>query len=331
MNWNEGFSASYTYAIVDPVTWRDIETHDLVSGNVMKTTSGTMESADIEITEDPAEEWVRIYLNATQGYDGAKEALFTGLLQTPTTEWEGTRKTHKANCYSVLKPANDVLLPRGWYAPAGASGARLAAELLGIGAAPAEYADASPTLASTLIAESKETNLSMARKILDTIGWRIRITGGGVIQILPAASERSAVLDPDSNDIVEVSVKDSFDWYSCPNVLRVVSGNAMAVARDDDPNSPYSTVARGREIWREETKNTLSASEGITEYAKRRLKEEQSPTRRLSYSRRYLPDILPGDIVGFYHACASGEFKITSQKMELAFGGTIQEEGEQYG
>ena len=108
MNWNEGFSASYTYAIVDPVTWRDIETHDLVSGNVMKTTSGTMESADIEITEDPAEEWVRIYLNATQGYDGAKEALFTGLLQTPTTEWEGTRKTHKANCYSVLKPANDA-------------------------------------------------------------------------------------------------------------------------------------------------------------------------------------------------------------------------------
>lgn len=335
MNWNAGYSAIYYYTIVDPATWRDMEPHDLVDGSVMRTTDGLMQSADITITELPAEgeAWVRIYLNAVQGADGAREALFTGLLQAPATDWNGTREEHKAELYSVLKPAEDVLLPRGWYAPAGMDGAQLAADLLGVGPAPVTYANAAPALSSAIVAESKETRLSMAKKIVEAIGWRIRISGSGEISIEPRSDEAAAILDPLENDIVEMEVTDTRDWYTCPNVLRATSGGLTAIARDDDPDSPYSTASRGREIWAEESKPALNDGEGIEAYARRRLRELQAPVRSVEYSRRYLPDVMPGDVVALHYPAQriDADFRVVSQKIEMGYGARISEEAEAYG
>ena len=332
MNWNTGYTARYYYTLIDPATWRDIETHDLTGGSIMRVTTGLMQSADMTVTALPSEgeAWVRIYLNATQGSDGAREALFTGLMQAPATGWDGRRREYKATLYSVLKPAEDILLERGWYAPAGLSGARLAADLLEVCVAPVETASASPTLSSNIVAENNETNLSMAWKIIDAIGWRMRISGDGTISIEPKAEERSVLLDPMDNDIVELKLTDTRDWYSCPNVLRVVSGDNTEIARDDDGSSEFSTVARGREIWAEESRPSQNSNESLREYAQRRLKELQSPMRKVAYSRRYLPDIYPGDIVGLHHPVQGieGEFRIASQKITLGYGAQTSEESE---
>ena len=260
MNWNRGFVARYTYTIVDPYSWRDLESYDMTGGSIMRSSDGLMQSASMEITEIPVdgEAWVRIYLNATQADEGTREALFTGLLQVPTTDWDGSKESHDAELCSVLKPAEDVHMPLGWYAPAGMNGAELAAELLNVGAAPVGYEENSPTLTQSIIAEKNENNLTMARKIVDAIGWRIRISGDGIIMIQPKATERSAVLDPLDNDIMELSVTDTRDWYACPNVLRVTVGDMTATARDDDEESQYSTVTRGREIWEDESCSSLN-------------------------------------------------------------------------
>lgn len=336
MQWNKGFTARYIYTVVDPATWKDVEIHDdIISGSIMKTADGLMESADITFTALPSEGevWARVYLTATQESGGSREALFTGLLQAPATDWNGTREEHSAAMYSVLKPAEDVLLSRGWYAPAGTSGAQLAAQLLSVGPAPVEYADASPTLSSAIVAENNETNLSMARKIIDAIGWRIRISGDGTVNICPTASERAVLLDPLENDVVELSVTDSQDWYACPNVLRVVNGNRTEVARDDDPDSRYSTIARGREIWAEESKPSQNSFESLREYAARRLREMQRPTRSVTYSRRFIPDLYPGDIVGLHYPAQriDGDFVISSQSIDLGYGARTSEEVEFYG
>lgn len=332
MKWENGFTARYYLELVDAATWRDIRRYELKGGNISKSTGGLMEAADIDVTEVPStgDMWIRIYLDARQGESGAREAMFTGLLSAPSTDWDGNRKSHKAECYSVLKPASDVLLQRGWYAPQGMNGAKLAAKLLSVGAAPVTYEENAPALASMIIAESGETNLTMARKIINAIDWRIRITGSGEIQICPKAAGPVATFDALENDLIELSVSDSNDWFKCPNIFRATSGDMTAVARDDDPESPYSTVTRGREIWMEENDCKLNENEGIANYALRRLKEEQSPTRQVRYARRFVPDIYVGDIIRLRHPAQGidGEFKISTQRIELGYGGRTSEEAE---
>ena len=102
MNWIEGYSASYVLTEVDPKSWRDKSTIDITGGSITKGTSGLIESADIDVTDNLGERWVRIWLYAKQNDDGGREALFTGLLQTPGVKWDGIRDSYSAECYSVL-------------------------------------------------------------------------------------------------------------------------------------------------------------------------------------------------------------------------------------
>ena len=330
MEWNKGFSAQYYCSIVDPATWRDLRRIELTGGSVSKSTTSLMESASLDLTELPngIEAWIRIWLDTKQSDAGAHEAVFTGLVSTPSTQWNGLLKSYDAECYSVLKPANDVSMPKGWYAPAGSNGAMLAASLLSIGAPPVEYAEPSPTLYSSIIAENNETNLSMAWKIINAIGWRIRINGYGNISICPKAVEASVTLDALANDCVELDVKDTRDLFSCPNVFRATFDKMTAVARDDDPDSPLSTVSRGREIWKEETNCKLNTGETLTQYTRRRLRELQAPARAVSYKRRYIPDLFPGDMVQIHYPAQgiNDIFRIMSQKVDLGYNAQTAEE-----
>lgn len=330
MNWNNGFSARYYYTLIDPATWRDIERKELTGGTITRSCSGLMQAANIDMTQplEATEAWIRIWLDARQMNDGTREALFTGLMTTPETEWDGQRRGLKAECYSVLKPAADVLLPRGWYATAGVSGAAIAADLLGVGPAPVEYDEDAPALISPIVAEDGESNLTMAQKIIDAINWRIRIAGDGTIRIMPVADSLTASFDSITNDCVEMDVADEQDWFSCPNVFRASSGGLTAVARDDDPDSNLSTVSRGREIWMEETNVALTDDESIEEYTRRRLKEEQTPSRSVHYVRRYKPDLLPGDAIRLHYPVQDidGGFQITSQKIDLGYGARTAED-----
>ena len=332
MEWANGFSARYYYTVVDAASWRDLRRYKLTGGSISKTTDSLMESADLNLKDIPTENeiWIRVWLDARQKGDGAHEALFTGLLSIPGVEWDGTRHSYNAECYSVLKPAADILLPRGWFAAEGMSGAELAAGLLGVGAAPVVYDDNSPLLESSIVSESGENNLSMAQKIVSAIGWRIRISGRGEIRICPKGLEPDVNLDSLNNDIIEVEMSDQRDWFNCPNVFRATYQDITAVARDDDPDSPYSTVARGREIWKEDKTCNLNTNESIEQYVARRLKEEQSPARICNYSRRFVPDLYPGDAIRLHYPAQNidGDFRIKSQQIDLGYAARTAEEVE---
>lgn len=331
MDYSKGFTASYDLTIVDPVSWRDISHHRLTAGTITRNTDLLMESADLDLTEVPedGEVWVRVWMNARQEYSSeSRIPLFTGLTTAPERKLTGKRESYPASCYSVLKPAADRLLPRGWYAPKNGNGAKLVKDLLSVGAAPVTAAENASALSSAIVAEDGETNLSMASKILTATGWKIRIHGNGNITIQPKSTEVAVTFDAASFDILEPSVTDQYDWYSCPNVFRAVSGSDYAVARDEDPESRYSIASRGREIWMEETNCTLREGEMLLSYAKRRLKEEQMPSRTISYDRRYVPDIFPGDLIrlNYPEEKISGTFEIRSQNITLGFAGKTSEE-----
>lgn len=333
MNWNNGFSARYYATVVDPHSWSDIEKFDITGGSISRTSTGLRESADVTcVNRRPSkEQWIRVYMDSRQSGSSIRTALFTGLATSPERDIDGSLETNPLECYSVLKACDDVRLPRGWYAPSDSVGANLVRDLLAeTTPAPVIVQGVSPKLTNFIIAEDNETHLTMADKILTAIGWRIKILGDGTVVVCPMATEVSDKFDALENDSIKPNVNIKDDWYKCPNVLRVTVKGTSAVARDDSPNSPLSTVSRGREVWAEESNCTLNNKESLGTYAIRRLKELQRHGASVNYARRYNPNILVTDIVSLNYPKQDlvGKFVIVSQKIELGLGAETEEEVE---
>ena len=331
INWAKGITARYYGAFVDPKTWLDTSTFEVTGGSVKYSDDGSYQSADLNCRGfSPNEElWVRIYLDARQNGDGELVPLFTGLTSVSDVSYNGRIDSETVQCYSVLAPADKVLLPLGWFLSSGSYGADAIKDLLtDVIPAPIVIEGESPYITSNIIAESNETNLSMVAKILKAINWRLKISGDGTVRLMPQASSPVAMFDSDNNDVVGLNVTIKRDWYGVPNVFRAVSGGTMSIARDEDPDSMFSIPNRGREIWMEETNCTMNDGEKIAEYAERRLREEQNIYRTISYSRRFDPNVDVSDlvIIKYPEINSTGIFQVTSQSLTLGYGGEVSEE-----
>ena len=334
MNWNSGFTASYELTKIDPVSFHDAGSIDFISGTIDRTGTGLIESADLTMAENPKECLIRIYLRARQEDDSTRIALFTGLTSSPQRSIDGIRTTHAIECYSVLKPVADILVPRGYFAAAGAEAAQLVKDLLSVGPAPIVIDGESPTLTEAIVAEDTMSRLDVAWLILNAVGWRLKIEGNGTIHICNQSAEPVAVFDMLENDVIEPSVTDQQDWFSVPNCIRIISGDKYVEFSDDDPESAFSVAERKKsrggtgEIWTTDTAPATGANESLAEYAMRILKEKQAPARTISYSRRFRPDVVVGDRVVLHlpKIGIDGTFRIDSQRIELGYGCRTSEE-----
>ena len=160
------------------------------------------------------------------------------------------------------------------------------------------------------------------------MNWRMKLDGYGNIHIGPYSDEAVATFDALNNDVIEPSLSITHDWYDIPNVYRAVLDDSYAVARDDDPNSPLSTVSRGREIWFEDSSVYLQERETLAEYAERMLKSEQKASTTLSYDRRFDPSVYISDVVRIGYAVQgiSGLYLVTSQSITLGYNAKTSEE-----
>lgn len=330
MDWSKGFSAAYVMQEVDPATWRDTGVIQITGGTIKRELTGKRESADVDCKgiEIGVERWVRIYLETQQDGASARTALFTGLATSPADEYEGNARSNTLSCYSVLKPCEDVALPLGWYAPQNANGAEVIRQLLLVTPAPVFVEPDAPTLSDHIIAESNENHLTMIDKILTAIDWRIQIDGDGTIHVEPKPLGPVASFDPLENDMIETKVKVSADLYSCPNVYRATSGDVTGIARDEDPDSPLSIQNRGREVWKSESGVNLASNESIAQYARRMLKQAQQVKRAASYTRRYMPNVRPSDLIrmGYPAQGLTGVYVVQSQTVALEYGAATDEQ-----
>lgn len=334
MNWSSGFSVRHYASIIDPITWKPEQNFQISSGTINRSLDSLLESASIESENIEeltltSEKWIRIYVDIRQEEDSYHGPLFTGLLSSPTQNIDGTVIKNKFQCYSVLKPAEDVLLPRGWYASANSDPADIIKTLLSVSPAPIQNAGVSGELMEPIVAEENETNLSMAWRLLDLMNWRLAIDGDGVITIdtYPVITSEAVTFDSIDHDSFETSISINYDWFSCPNVFRAVHNKAIAVARDESEDSPLSVQNRGREVWMEETNCTLQSNETLGSYAKRRLAEEQNLVYDISYTRRFHPDVNISDIIKINYPAQKliGYFRVDSQTINLGYSVSVSE------
>ena len=137
--------------------------------------------------------------------------------------------------------------------------------------------------------------------------------------------EPVAIISANKNDVIETSFSISRDWFDCPNVFKASYGDFTAIERDDDPASELSTVSRGREIWMVEESVSLEEDESLGEYAKRRLREEQTKSESASYTRRFLPEINQGDMIRINYPELQGDFYVDSQSINLGINAQTNE------
>lgn len=335
MDWRKGSSSRYYITIVDKDTWRDIKRFEITGGSIKRSASDLRHSADIDVVnyDMGGEQLIRVWLDSKQNMESSHTPLFTGYATTPGRDINGRLVTNTLQCYSVLKAADDIRLPRGWYAPASVSAVWQITELLKVTKAPVKILGntsdpAKIQLKKAIVAEQNETNLSMVEMLLASINWRMTLTGLGEIVLDNFPTDTNIVFDSREHDILEPSLSDDYDWFNCPNVFRAIMDDDYAVARDEDPKSPVSIQNRGREVWAEETSCNLNENETLAEYAKRRLKELQQVGRVVAYDRRFRPDLTVTDLVRLNYPAQkiTGIFVVTSQGIDLGFGAKTSEE-----
>ena len=319
IDWSKGLTVVYRLMLMDPVTWRDTEEIGMIKGGASRTNEGLRQSADITVSdfERQVERYVRVWLETEQGGASSRDALFTGIANAPGESIGTSRKEIELDCHSVLKPA-EIPLERGWYAPAGMPGADVIKQLLEITGAPLEIEGESPALEDYIIAEDDEDHITMTDKILKVMGWRLRITGLGKIIVGPPAQE-PVVMFGEEYDVIKPPVEPRDNWSEIPNVFKAISGDMVAIARDDSEDSVFSTVNKGREVWMTESDCVLNTGESLEQYAWRRLKEEQKKAGTMEYDRRFHPDVMPSDLVRINYPGhnLAGLFYVNSQDIEF--------------
>lgn len=327
MDWSKGYSATYYAARVDPVSWQDVERFEITGGTVKRDGNALRESADIDCVghQIEVEQWIRVYMDTRQNGSAAHTPIFTGIASTPDLTRKMSRPETELACYSVLKPVDDILLPRGWYAAAGRNGGEVLKDLLTATPAPVVVADGAPSLTESIIAEDGETRLTMVDRVLEAIDWRIRIDGDGTVEVVPKPLTPSATFDPIENDVIEPGVEITADWYACPNVFMAVADDLTGVARDES-DGPLSINGRGREVWAYESSADLADNESIGQYAMRKLKELQQVAKQVSYDRRYYPDVVPGDLIRLHYQDLEGLHTVQSQSIDLSYNARTSED-----
>jgi hypothetical protein len=166
--------------------------------------------------------------------------------------------------------------------------------------APVVKVHSNKTLPYDFVANTDDTWLSFLIDLIALAEYEFDLDEMGRILFAPKQDLDS--LQPvwtytdDNSSILYPDLSMDHDLYGVPNVVEVVysSDNNIYHARavNDDPNSPVSTVSRGREIIHRDTNPGISGEPSeaqIKEYADNLLKNVSTLSYTLSYSHGYCP------------------------------------------
>lgn len=303
IDWLSSMQQSFEYYTVDPSTWKDVKRIENVLSCTIDRDSevATLGSANISLAETIGESYIRVYLVVNQNGNTYKEPLGTFLVQTPTWKFNGKTRDISIDAYTPLLELKENLPPIGYSLLKDENimnaAYRLCRERV---RAPVVEAACSMTLHDDFVANTDDTWLTFLTDLVANAKYTFGLDELGRVIFLPI--QDAASLQPvwtytdDNSSILYPDINLDRDLYGIPNVVEVVysSGNDTYHARvvNDDPNSPISTVRRGREIVHRVTNPDLygDPTENQTqEYAERLLRKLSTLECAVTYSHGYCP------------------------------------------
>lgn len=310
IDWSASMQQTFEYYTVDPATWKDVKKLDNVKSCTINRDSDveTLGSATIDITDSVGEAYIRTYLIAIQNGLTHKEPLGTHLVQTPSSSFNGKIRNVSMDAYTPLLELKENPPPIGYYIPKGDNimdaSYRIVQEHV---RAPVVPASCSETLYNDFVAQTNETWLTFNRDLISNAKYKFGLDELGRILFLPkqdAASLQSIkTFDDGNSSILHADFSMQHDLYGVPNVVEVLYSNGRdcysARVVNDDPNSPISTVNRGREIIHRVQNPDLigdPTNNQIQEYAEQLLRELSTLEYTITFTHGYYP-IRLGDCI----------------------------------
>ena len=310
VDWLSSMQQSYEYYIVDPGTWKDVKLLSNVTSCSISRDSDveTLGSATIDVTETIGECYVRAYLITIQNGVREKHPLGTFLVQTPSSSFQGAIRTVSMDAYTPLLELKENPLPLGYFTPEGSNIMEQAYLITRDRVrAPVVRPKSDKTLFYDFVADVDENGLSYVSALIGNAKHQFDIDEMGRILFSPKQDTASLqpiwTFDDGNSSILYPEISMNHDLYGIPNVVEVIwssdTGNYYAKVVNDDPNSPISTINRGREILHRVINPELSgdpAQGQIEQYAEQLLRDLSTLEYTVSYTHGYCPVRL-GDCV----------------------------------
>ena len=309
-DWTSSMQQTFEYYIVDPGTWKDVSRLDNVKSCTISRDSETttLGSATLDVTESLGECYVRVYLITIQNGVREKHPLGTFLVQTPSSSFDGKIRTVTMDAYTPLLELKENPPPLGYSVLQGSNIMQRAYQLCREHArAPVVEAPCEEIINYDFVANTDDTWLNFVSDLIGNAKYSFSLDELGRILFTPKQDTASLqpvwTYDDGNSSILYSDITMNHDLYGIPNVVEVVysSGSDLYYARavNDDPNSPISTISRGREIIRRVTNPDMvgvPSENQIKEYANQLLRELSSVEYTVTYSHGYCPTRL-GDCI----------------------------------
>lgn len=308
--WTESMQQTFEYYTVDPHTWADVKKLDNVKSCSINRdlTTETLGSATIDVTESVGESYIRIYLVTVQNGVTERHPLGTFLVQTPSSNFNGRVRNVSMDVYTPLLELKEKQPPLGYSILKDANIMENAYLITRESVrAPVVKTECSDVLYGDFVANPDETWMSFLSDLMANANHEFALDEMGRILFAPkqdlASLQPVWTYDDGNSSILYPDIDMEHDLYGIPNVVEVIysSGKDYYYAKvvNDDPNSPISTVNRGREIVYRETNPDLigrPTEMQIQEYANTLLRNLSSVEYTITYTHGYCP-VRIGDCV----------------------------------
>lgn len=340
-DWLKSMQQTFEYYIVDPGTWKNAKKLDNVKSATITRDADveTLGSASINVTDSVGECYVRIYLVTIQNGVTEKHPLGTFLVQTPSSSFNGKIREVTMEAYTPLLELKENQPPLGYSILRNANVMENAYMITRERVrAPVVAANSTEKLYRDFVANTDDTWITFLTDLITNAKHEFVLDEMG--RVLFAPKQETESLQPvwtytdDNSSILYPDVTMDHDLYGIPNVVEVIYSNDeenyYARVVNDDPNSPISTVNRGREIVRRVTNPDMSGMPTkyqLEVYAKTLLKELSTLEYTITYTHGYCP-VRIGDCVRLNYARAGitdVKAKVISQTIKCEPGCPVTE------
>lgn len=317
-DWTASMQQTYEYYEVDPDTWEDRRKIDIVTSSSITrdVSSDTGGSASFNVSSDLGELYIRVYLITTQNRITEKFPLGTYLCQTTGEGFDGKVKDVTLDAYAPLLELKEKNTPLGYSLGKDVNILQSASRIVSQNVrAPVVGAEGDYVLSYPFVANINDTWFTFISDLLASVQYTMDVDELGRIIFIPEQDTNS--LQPiwtytdDNSSILQPDFDVSRDLYGIPNVLEVVYTKEDGIytkedgsyiyskVTNDDPNSPISTVTRGREVMQRITDPDIFGSPTqvqLDDYAKQTLRNLSTIEYTLTYTHGYCP-VRVGDCV----------------------------------
>lgn len=305
IDWMSSMQQTFEFFKVDPNTWRDSKKISMITKCTIDRDLGdeTLGSANISITGEEFfdEFYLRVYLVVVQnGRTFPKIPLGTFLIQANSSESDGTKVDITIDAYTPLMELKENKPPIGFAVLEGDSIMERVTRITNENIrAPVVISSSNSDVVQNeggYVSEWDDSWLSYLTNLLQGTKYRFDLDDMGTILFAPEQDISTMgvvwTYTDDNSSILLPTISMERNLYEIPNVVEILHSTAsdyyLATAINDDPNSPISTVTRGRKVvYRERNETSITDHAELDAYATEKLKSLSAIEYTLSYVHGY--------------------------------------------